>query len=426
MRFIFLTISIVFTISSCNTKYKDQLFKSIEINDIKGVNIALNSGVDLTIHEDTWGHTPLMHAVSKCNIEIIKLLLEKGAKINGTGKFGETALMEYDCKCPITIPQLLISKGANVNRKGKDGETALYKAISDAVYGGRCNNVEINKYIKLLLSNGANANIKPPMKECSIGMASRNVEILKLLLSHGGDVNFKDKDGRTPIMGVLDSSPEPVFARNLINNGADVNAIDNQGNNVIMFASIIGYPEVVNYLLSQGANIKNINKQGQNALMLTLSIGYFEENKNKAKYLSPDKFKNIQECDDCEEYMLTSPQESYNKPYIVNYLLNHGLNINSIDNEGRTALMIASLSGQIDIIKILIDRGANINIRNNQGETALIESVIFGHEEVIKYLLLKGAAVNISDNKGWTAIKLAKKNNYINIVAFLKAKGAKL
>ena len=51
-----------------------------------------------------------------------------------------------------------------------------------------------------------------------------------------------------------------------------------------------------------------------------------------------------------------------------------GANIDTIDNDGYTALIWAGKSGSFRIIQVLIAAGANIDMQNTAGETALYQA----------------------------------------------------
>ena len=49
--------------------------------------------------------------------------------------------------------------------------------------------------------------------------------------------------------------------------------------------------------------------------------------------------------------------------------------MDSTDNSGNTALMYASRSGHLNIVKFLVDNDANIGVVNNDGNNALLIAV---------------------------------------------------
>jgi ankyrin repeat protein len=95
----------------------------------------------------------------------------------------------------------------------------------------------------------------------------------------------------------------------------------------------------------------------------------------------------------------------------VSAMLQDGVDPNTSDKAGRTALMYAGINGQTHVMKMLIEKGANVNaeaLRFN-GVTPLIASVIFGDPEAIRLLIQHGAYVNARDRNGETVLTWAKR-----------------
>ena len=95
----------------------------------------------------------------------------------------------------------------------------------------------------------------------------------------------------------------------------------------------------------------------------------------------------------------------------VGALLQEGVDPDTADNAGRTALMYAGINGQTYSMKMLIEKGANVNVEAKRfnGVTPLIASVIFGDPEAIRLLLRHGAYVNARDRNGETVLTWAKR-----------------
>ena len=66
-------------------------------------------------------------------------------------------------------------------------------------------------------------------------------------------------------------------------------------------------------------------------------------------------------------------------------------NVNTKDNYGSTALMLAAYSGYSDIMKLLLENKANVNVTDIHGKTALKYAEENGHSELVKILIEFGA-----------------------------------
>jgi|GEM_PF-5566261 len=85
-------------------------------------------------------------------------------------------------------------------------------------------------------------------------------------------------------------------------------------------------------------------------------------------------------------------------------LLKEGADVNSVSDDGISALMYACQNGHLPVIKILVANGADIDYRYPGVKPALIMAVIQNYMPVVRYLLHKGANINITDDKGNTAL----------------------
>ncbi|CAO2838289.1 unnamed protein product [Amaranthus hypochondriacus] len=77
----------------------------------------------------------------------------------------------------------------------------------------------------------------------------------------------------------------------------------------------------------------------------------------------------------------------------IEALLNEGIDVNSIDLDGRTALHIAACEGNVEVVKLLLSRKANINARDRWGSTAAADAKYYENMEVYNILKARGAKV---------------------------------
>lgn len=109
------------------------------------------------------------------------------------------------------------------------------------------------------------------------------------------------------------------------------------------------------------------------------------------------------------------------RPAEVRAQLRRGVSPDSADVRGDGALVVASRSGQLDVVQILVEGGARVNLRNRWGDTALMVGALNGRDKIVRYLRSKGGDVNSS---GWTALHYAAVNGHADIAKYLMDQGA--
>jgi ankyrin repeat protein len=85
---------------------------------------------------------------------------------------------------------------------------------------------------------------------------------------------------------------------------------------------------------------------------------------------------------------------------IVRLLLDSGVDVNSVDNDGYTPLHIACIYEHPEVVELLLKYGADVNKSNNDGKTPCHFAI--RNPDIVKVLLRNGADIYIPDNKGRT------------------------
>ena len=118
---------------------------------------------------------------------------------------------------------------------------------------------------------------------------------------------------------------------------------------------------------------------------------------------------------------------------IVEFLIASGADLNQTSTKnggqppGHTALIMSSRNGHLKVVKALIAAGANVNAENYSGATALIITAQLGHLEIVKVLIASGADVNQCDKILYCEpLFNACKNGHLEIVKLLVAKGCRV
>ena len=154
-------------------KFKDWMKE----NGIKYKEDSKGNLVDVVIDNLYKDEDAYLHFASQYNrINMVKLLLDKGADVNKKTEYGKTPL-HYACIGDnLDMAKFLIDNGADVNAKDDNGETSLH--IISKQYGS---NTEL---IKLLIDNGADINSRDNKNRTPLYYA-KNKEVRDLLRSKG-------------------------------------------------------------------------------------------------------------------------------------------------------------------------------------------------------------------------------------------------
>ena len=108
---------------------------------------------------------------------------------------------------------------------------------------------------------------------------------------------------------------------------------------------------------------------------------------------------------------------------MVQLLLDEGTNANNATDYGGTPLHGAALSGHKDVVLLLLDRGADPNKPNVNGFTPVHWAANKGHKDVVQHLLDKGADPNKGDEDGWTPRQWAAMKGHKDVVNLLNRNG---
>lgn len=104
----------------------------------------------------------------------------------------------------------------------------------------------------------------------------------------------------------------------------------------------------------------------------------------------------------------------------VRALVEHGAQVNALNNQGWTALRFAVSMDETEILRALLDAGADANIADHEGTTALIQAAAENIFASLKMLLSAGADLHLKDHKDQTALMIAERQGHTEIIELLK------
>ena len=320
-----------------------------------------NSGYDPIFRTERNTSMALIIAASRGNIEIMTLLLNKEAIIDGVNFEDNTALTAATINGNVQAVQLLLDKGATTDRMNTKHATAFMVAVS-------INNIEI---VKLLLDKAATADMHETSVALIVASYFGSIEIVELILTKGAVINGVRDDQKAALTLskiLLDQTIDeswnitPLIAsacrghtevvKLLLDRGALIDITSTSGWTALMFAATCGHFSVAEVLLDSGASMEITNNKGITALMFAAGFDF-----DIARLLL-DRGAAIDRGSG--KGMTALMFAAARDIEILKLLLSRGANVDSKDIEGRTAFMIAFESHRMDAMMLLLDSGAHI------------------------------------------------------------------
>lgn len=206
----------------------------------------------------------------------------------------------------------------------------------------------------------------PPPSQKTLNMIraidSGNYQLAELLFNQGGDVNCPNCNpaGAPPILAlnqyIVDSEQSGMRLEWLLNHNANPNQTDRFGVTVMMrtinLVTQPGFSAINDFLLllDRGASAKAVDSDG-NGLLHYLSRQYVWTN---GLFFMEDNYRD-------------KKKQGY---AVFNKLIQHGADINAINKNAETPLLLVADSCNPELIKAYLSHGADAIIKNAAGKTA--------------------------------------------------------
>ena len=405
----------------------------VRVDDLETASFLVEAGADAT-QANRYGVTPLYLAAANGNAETMEMLLDAGADPNAVDPTGETVLMTAVRVGKVDAVRLLLDRGAALDARDPTYEQT---ALMFAVRGGH------TEVVQLLIDRGADPGVTTrvgntprwvlpnsvPGFSFGVGIvrgglpergvrdpipgglsplhyAARDnrVESARILLAAGADIEQRDPNDITPLLMAIGNN-QLETARFLIEAGADVNVSDWYGRTPLWQAV-----EVRNMDFDNASLVNGVDREPVLELILTLLESGADPN-SRSREAMP----------------------------IRKHMLRITGTLAWVDFVGQTPFITASLSGDLDVMRLLLEHGADPHIATVEGTTALMAAAGVnwvvdqtsdeGPEallEAVKLCHELGMDLNAANSMGITAVMGAANRGSNAIIEYLVANGASL
>ena len=372
---------------------KYPIYCAVKNKNLNMIKILLDNNFDLKRESYI-----LSYAMENSDENIVKYLVENGADMYS---YEITALYQAVLNLNPKLVEYFLDKGASIE---KAGGTDVYGNIMMAAAGSKFNNSNDKSPVDLtLLEKSAENSAK--ITEMLIGKADKNI------------IN-DSLEGKTPLIIAVGNSYIDT-AKILIENGANINAVDIEGWSALSYAVNNGDIEIAKLLLENKAKIKD-------ELLIAIKSPIVESRINMMKLLIDNKA-NINYTDENGFNPLNIAIESGDME-LTKFLITNGANVNSLMQDGVSLIGYAIAQNNMDLLQILIENGANVNYTNGDSwaDTPLKTASRLGLDNVVRILLTRNVDINAVDMNGNTALHTAALNSQLSIVKLLLEKNPNL
>ncbi|BBB26731.1 ankyrin repeat domain-containing protein [Amphritea japonica] len=363
-------------------------------NDLKLARLLLENGADINLKTMNQ-YSPIHIGAQAGSFEVIEYLVQLGIDINTLDGDGDSVLQHALYGENVELSNWLLDQGVVVtNKRSEDSfQSPLFMAVQ--LSSNESDNKQLYSLIEKTVSLGAGLNEfdgddhQTPLQ---LAIQTGDLDLVKLLVTLGADVNFKAEGLSAPIHIAAQESNK-IF-HYLIDAGADLNVLDGDGDSVLQHALFNEQIELATWLLDQGVSV--VSKGNENS------------------YGSP-LFLALQLIDN----------ESDNKQLLIliEKIVSLGADLNAFEgDDNQTSLQRAAQSGNLDLVKLLVMLGSDVNLKTAE-QSAPIHLAAEENSEVFQYLIQAGADINTLDVNGASLLQVALLHGEIEVASWLLDKG---
>uniref|UniRef100_UPI003AAFA021 death-associated protein kinase 1 n=1 Tax=Centroberyx gerrardi TaxID=166262 RepID=UPI003AAFA021 len=351
-------------ISLCNRLSRSFLSRS---------NISVARSDDTLDEEDSFVMKAIIHAINDDNVPGLQHLLGSltSYDVNQPNKHGTPPLLIAAGCGNIQIIEVLMRKGAEIQAHDKSGANAIYYAARHGHVGT----------LKFLHEKKCPLDVQDKCGETALHVAARygNVDVVSYLCSIQANPDLADREQETPLHCAAWHGYSPV-ARALCQAGCHVDARNREGESPLLTASARGFRDIVECLVEHRANLEATDKDGHTALHLAVRRCQVEVVRCLLRHHC-----HLDQQDRHGNTPLHIACKDGNLP-IVMAICGAKANLDLPNKYGRTPLHLAANNSGLEVVRHLCLAGANIDAVTNDGKTAEDLASSEHHEHIVALL----------------------------------------
>ena len=213
----------------------------------------------------------------------------------------------------------------------------------------------------------------------SLRTVDKTLLMVRFLLIHGADVNFRDADGNTPLCWAL--LPRQPWTSRL--------------------------SEIAQLLLDNGACVNVQDLRGRTSLILTTHV------------LETHQSSQIKAGNETSRTTWSEAVHDFASEQIARMLCASGADVNISDAYGWTALHHVADKGRADIAELLLGSNAEVNAMTAWETTALYMAAQRVYIDVVRVLIASGADPNLTSQWGSSPLASAAENGHTEVTKLL-------
>jgi ankyrin repeat protein len=335
------------------------LMQCSRTGSVDAVNALLARGADVNAKDHRGGDTALMWAVAQKHTSIARVLLEHKADVHAHTTTGFTPLLFASQQGDADSAQMILNAGADINEATPGGDTPLLIASASGH----------EAFSIFLLEHGANPNLADSngivplhyammegLAEVANGISMGGhggapylerpnmIDLVKALLAHGADPNAR------LTAPAKEFEVGPGYGKIFIMKQSNIGGgrISPVGATPFLMAALTFDPALMRMLVAAGANPKLANEENVTPLIAAIGLG----REGHAPY---------------------RPEQEDAVMEMVKYTVELGNDVNARETStGLTPLLCAAFYGRSErVIQFLVDHGADLNAKSKGGQTAL-------------------------------------------------------